>query len=89
MSPTNYARGAASGGPERDEPVGIDFHCRRCDAVFDRYHERCPQCGDPLGDEFSATYRSPPSPVAKAIAFVVLIGGFVVMLLLLLCYLAS
>jgi len=89
MSPTTDAREAALREPETDEPVGIDFQCHQCGAVFDRYHERCPGCGDPLGSEFSATYRSPPSPVAKAIAFIVLIGGVLTMLMLLLCYLAS
>ena len=66
-----------------DEFADIEFTCPRCGAVMDRLHERCPDCGQELGDEFSATFRPPLPKGVKIIAFVFL-GGIVLMLVVLL-----
>ncbi len=69
-------------GPD-DEFADIEFTCSRCGAVMDRFHELCPDCGQELGEGFSATFRPPVPKAIKIIAFVFL-GGIVLMLVVLL-----
>ena len=69
-------------GPD-DEFADVEFKCSRCGAVMDRFHERCPDCGQELGDQFSATFRPPVPKGIRIIAFVFL-SGIVLMLAVLL-----
>ena len=43
-------------GPD-DEFADIEFACPRCAAVMDRFHQRCPACGQELGEDFSKLLR--------------------------------
>jgi predicted amidophosphoribosyltransferase len=55
----------------------IEFECPQCGRSLDQYEPQCPHCGSALEDEYCATYRLPATPLVKAIALIVLIGGIV------------
>ena len=72
-----------------DEFDGIGFECPQCGTALDAYCENCPACGCALGEQFSATYRPAASRAAKTVAFVVLLFGVAIPLVVLLWYLLS
>ncbi len=66
-----------------DDFADVEFTCPRCGAVMERLHELCPDCGQELGEEYSATFRPPVPKAIRIIAFVFL-AGIVLMLVALL-----
>ena len=70
-----------------DEFGGVEFSCPNCGSVLDQYYEQCPQCGSALDEELSATYRPVGSPVAKVIAWILLIVVVLIPLAAALAYL--
>jgi len=70
--------------PTSDEYAGIEFKCPQCKTALDRYHERCPHCGCALDEDYCATYHPPMPPAIRVIAFVLLVGGVMILLALLL-----
>ncbi len=56
-----------------DEYSGIEFACPHCGSKLTEFSESCPSCGQALGEQFCASYRPPPSPVVKVIAWIMLV----------------
>ena len=73
--------------PPDNEFAEIEFKCPQCGTPLDRYYEVCPHCGQKLDEEFSATYRPVPSPVAKVIALLILIVVVLIPLVAIVLYL--
>lgn len=57
--------------PEAPEPSYILLRCPSCDAVLNEPADRCPFCGAAV--ELGPVYTPPRGPIAKIVAWVLLV----------------